>query len=99
MFSQNVFQGEASVPTTPALLCMGLFSIFWFWEREPRGSKRHCERSEAIHRAASKVWIASSQALLAMTLRGRAVGQQQQGAVGVVTIAIGVAAIEDTVFA
>src|SRR4051812_37348049 len=30
---------------------------------------RHCERSEAIHRAANKVWIASSQALLAMTRR------------------------------
>src|SRR5204862_3886098 len=26
-----------------------------------------CERSEAIHRAAKKVWIASSQGLLAMT--------------------------------
>src|SRR5258708_14763263 len=28
---------------------------------------RHCERSEAIHAATKKVWIASSQELLAMT--------------------------------
>jgi hypothetical protein len=28
-------------------------------------SPRHCERSEAIHRTAKKVWIASSLALLA----------------------------------
>src|SRR4029077_20048406 len=34
---------------------------------------RHCERIEAIHRAAKKVWIASSLSLLAMT----AVGQMQ----------------------
>ena len=32
-------------------------------------SPRHCERSEAIHLAAWKGWIASSQALLAMTWR------------------------------
>jgi hypothetical protein len=25
-----------------------------------RFSQRHCERSEAIHRASNKVWIASS---------------------------------------
>jgi hypothetical protein len=31
------------------------------------GSIRHCERSEAIHRAAKKVWIALSLSLLAMT--------------------------------
>ena len=31
---------------------------------------RHCERSEAIHLAARKVWIASSLTLLAMTRRG-----------------------------
>jgi len=32
------------------------------------GLNRHCERSEAIHLAAQrKEWIASSQALLAMT--------------------------------
>jgi hypothetical protein len=30
--------------------------------------QRHCERSEAIHIAAKKVWIASSQVLLAMTV-------------------------------
>jgi hypothetical protein len=30
-------------------------------------SQRHCERSEAIQKAASKDWIASSQVLLAMT--------------------------------
>jgi hypothetical protein len=30
---------------------------------------RHCERSEAIHGAAKKVWIASSQGLLAMTVK------------------------------
>ena len=30
-------------------------------------SHRHCERSEAIHRPAKKVWIASSLSLLAMT--------------------------------
>src|SRR5258708_27990099 len=37
----------------------------------PRGifTSRHCERSEAIHRAAKQVWIASSQGLLAMTVR------------------------------
>jgi hypothetical protein len=27
---------------------------------KPRNSPRHCERSEAIHRAAKKAWIASS---------------------------------------
>src|SRR5207253_4453182 len=32
-----------------------------------RESLRHCERSEAIQGAARKVWIASSQVLLAMT--------------------------------
>jgi hypothetical protein len=31
---------------------------------------RHCERSEAIHRAAQEEWIASSQELLAMTRSG-----------------------------
>jgi hypothetical protein len=30
---------------------------------------RHCERSEAIHRAAWAEWIASSLSLLAMTLK------------------------------
>jgi addiction module HigA family antidote len=30
---------------------------------------RHCERSEAIHRAASAEWIASSLSLLAMTVK------------------------------
>jgi hypothetical protein len=30
---------------------------------------RHCERSEAIHRAARIEWIASSLSLLAMTSR------------------------------
>jgi hypothetical protein len=30
---------------------------------------RHCELREAIHGAASEVWIASSQVLLAMTAR------------------------------
>jgi alkyl sulfatase BDS1-like metallo-beta-lactamase superfamily hydrolase len=34
---------------------------------------RHCERSEAIHGAAKKVWIASSQVLFAMTMREPAV--------------------------
>jgi hypothetical protein len=30
---------------------------------------RHCERSEAIHRAARTEWIASSLSLLAMTAK------------------------------
>jgi hypothetical protein len=30
---------------------------------------RHCERSEAIHRAAWEKWIASSLSLLAMTAK------------------------------
>src|SRR5260370_13634662 len=34
-------------------------------------SPRHCECSEAIHAATKKVWIASSQELLAMTRRQR----------------------------
>src|SRR3954467_9467331 len=42
-----------------------------------RTPQRHCERSEAIHlamRAASARWIASSQGLLAMTLKHRDLG-------------------------
>src|SRR5882757_11461407 len=35
---------------------------------------RHCERSEAIHVTAQKVWIASSLALLAMTAAGMEFG-------------------------
>ena len=31
--------------------------------------RRHCERSEAIHCSAADEWIASSLALLAMTIR------------------------------
>src|SRR5207244_662071 len=34
-----------------------------------RSILRHCERSEAIHRAANEEWIASSLSLLAMTAR------------------------------
>ena len=34
---QNVFAGQASMPATPLLLCMGLFSIFWLGAAcEPR---------------------------------------------------------------
>jgi hypothetical protein len=33
------------------------------------GLNRHCERSEAIHRAARAEWIASSLSLLAMTAK------------------------------
>src|SRR5882672_7023393 len=33
-------------------------------------SLRHCERSDAIHGATKQEWIASSQVLLAMTVRG-----------------------------
>jgi hypothetical protein len=35
----------------------------------PTNSQRHCERSEAIQKAAKKDWISSSQGLLAMTWR------------------------------
>jgi hypothetical protein len=31
---------------------------------------RHCERSEAIHGSTKRNWIASSLALLAMTVKG-----------------------------
>jgi hypothetical protein len=33
-----------------------------------RRTPRHCERSEAIHASAREIWIASSLALLAMTM-------------------------------
>src|SRR6185312_5646539 len=53
------------------------------WSR--RKTHRHCERSEAIHRSAKKVWIASFASLLAMTKRedrsnhvsGRRIGKEK----------------------
>jgi hypothetical protein len=38
-------------------------------ERDGMKLIRHCERSEAIHRAAWAEWIASSLSLLAMTAK------------------------------
>jgi hypothetical protein len=51
-----------------------IFNHFCGCERRNALWFRHCERSEAIHIAVRKAWIASSRALLAMTAMADAPG-------------------------
>src|SRR4051812_49965906 len=59
--SKTWITGTSPVMTVPDQTATDL--IF----KQRRHPPRHCERSEAIHAARKKVWIASSLALLAMT--------------------------------
>jgi hypothetical protein len=66
MISSSASQVLGSPSTGSLDGCQLMEGSFAVWEiiAVPR---RHCERSEAIHTARKKVWIASSLALLAMT--------------------------------